>query len=130
MAAFKFYALPEEDQAALRQNPRRCVAFLRPCKPLADRLAREGGIYAPLSVDDELVLQAFHLVQQSHEDYQYEGTLDQLCQQAGLLHSDAGLLAGRVQTLFQQCEPVLYEAEAYSILHQWVRNKEEKQKPE
>jgi hypothetical protein len=98
MVVFKFYALSEEDQAALRQNPRRCVALLRPGKPLADKLAREGGISTPLSVDDELMLQAFHLVQQSHEGVHYEGAFDQLCQQAQLLHSDVGLLAGRVQT--------------------------------
>ncbi len=124
MAAFEFYAMSQEDQAALRENPRRCVALLRPCKPLADRLAVTGGIYAPLSLDDERLLQSFHLVQQSHEGYQYERAFDQLSQQAGLLHSDVGLLWGRVQTLFQQREPVLYEAEAYAILHQWLRNKE------
>jgi len=127
MAAFEFYAMPEEDQTALRENPRRCVALLRPCKPLADKLAVTGGIYAPLSVDDERLLQAFHLVAQSHEGYLYERAFDQLSQQAGLLHSDVGLLWGRVQTLFQQREPVLYEAEAYAILHQWLRNKEGEQ---
>lgn len=124
MAAFEFYAMSKEDQAALRENPRRCVALLRPCKPLADRLAATGGIYAPLSVDDERLLQGFHLVAQSHEGYLHERTFDQLSKQAGLLHSDVGLLWGRVQTLFQQREPVLYEAEAYVILHQWLRNKE------
>ncbi len=123
MVAFEFYAMSEEDQAALRENPRRCVALLRPCKPLADRLACDDGIYAPLSVDDERLLQAFHLVQQSHDGYQYEGAFDQICQRAGLLHSDVGLLGGRVQTLFQTREPILYEAEAYAILHQWLRNK-------
>ncbi len=130
MGAFHFYAMSEEDQAALRENPRRCIALLRPCKPLADKLAGTGGIYTPLSVDDELMLQAFHLVQQSHEGVYYEGAFDQLCSQAGLLHSDVGLLAGRVQTLFQQREPILYEAEAYAIPHQWVHNKEELQGPE
>src|SRR6266704_1049697 len=77
MATFEFCAMSEQDQAALRDNPRRCVALLRPCKPLADKLAGTGGIYAPLSVDDERLLQAFHLVQQSHEGYQYEGAFDQ-----------------------------------------------------
>ena len=91
---------------------------------LADKLAREGGICAPLSVDEERLLQAFHLVQQSHEGYRYEGAFDQLCQQVGLLHSDVGLLGGRVETLFAEREPALYEAEAYSIIHQWLRNKE------
>ena len=127
MATFEFYAMSEKDQAALRENPRRCVALLRPCKPLADKLAREGGIYAPLSVDDERLLQAFHLVQQSHEGYQYEGAFDQLCGQAGLLHSDAGLLGGRVETLYRQREPALYKAETISILEQWSRNKESKE---
>jgi hypothetical protein len=130
MAPFQFYALSEENQAALRENPRRCVALLRPCKPLADKLAGTGGIYALLSVDDERLLQGFHLVQQSHKGYEHEGAFDQLRQRAGLLHSDVGLLAGRVQTLFQQREPVVYEAEAYAILHQWLRNKEEQQEPE
>ena len=125
MAAFQFYRMSGEDQAALRENPRRCVALLRPCKPLADKLAGTGGVSAPLSVDDERMLQAFHLVAQAFEGYQYEGAFDQVCSQAGLLHSDAGLLAGRVQTLFQQREPVLYEAEAYAILHQWLHNKSE-----
>ncbi len=123
MTAFEFYAMSKEDQAALCKNPRRCVALLRPCKPLADKLAATGGIYARLSVDDERLLQGFHLVQQSHEGYEYEGAFDQFCQQVGLLHSDVGLLGGRVQTLFQQREPVLYEAEAYSIIHQWLHNK-------
>ena len=120
---FKFYSLSEENQVILRNNPRRCVALLRPCKPLADKLAATGGIYAPLTEDDERLLQGFHEVAQSHEGYKYEGTFDQVCSQAGLLHSDAGLLGGRVQTLFQQREPVLYEAEAYSVIHQWLRNK-------
>lgn len=125
MAAFAFYALSEEDQATLRQNPRRCVALLRPSKPLVDRLVREGGIYAPLSIDDERLLQGFHLVAQSHEGYQYEGAFDQLCQQAGLLPGDVGLLVGRVETLFAEREPALYEAETHSIFHQWLRNKEQ-----
>ncbi len=128
--SFEFYTMSEEDQAALRENPRRCVALLRPCKPLADKLAATGGIYAPLSVDDERLLQGFHLVQQSHEGYEYEGAFDQVCGQAGLLHSDVGLLGGRVQTLFAEREPVRYEAEAYAILHQRLRNKEEEQGPE
>ncbi len=110
MATFEFYAMSEKDQAALRENPRRCVALLRPCKPLADKLAREGGIYAPLSVDDERLLQAFHLVQQSHEGYR-----------------DVGLLAGRVEALYRQREPALYKAETISILEQWSRNKESKE---
>jgi hypothetical protein len=123
MVPFQFYALSEEDQAALRENPRRCIALLRPCKPLADKLAATGGIYASLTKDDERLLQGFHLVQQSHEGYEHEGAFDQVCSRAGLLHSDVGLLGGRLQMLFQQREPALYEAEAYSIIHQWLRNK-------
>ncbi len=125
MAAFEFYAMSGEDQAALRKNPRRCVALLRPCKPLADRLAMTGGIYAPLSADDEVLLQGFHLVAQSFQDYRHEGAFDEICQQAGLLHSDAGLLEGRVETLYRQREPALYEAETHSIIHQWVHNQEQ-----
>src|SRR6266851_3958229 len=100
MIPFQFYALSEEDQAALRANTRRCTALLRPCKPLADKLAA-----------------------QSFQSYRYEGAFDQLCQQAGLLHSDAGLLEGRVETLYRQREPALYEAETISTLEQWLRNK-------
>ncbi len=122
MAAFEFYAISEEGQAALRDNPRRCVALLRPCKPLADRLAATGSIYAPLNADDERLLQGFHLVQQAHEGYRHEGDFDQLCQQTGLWHSDAGLLAGHVQTLFAEREPVRYEAEAYAVIHRWLLN--------
>ena len=121
--SFEFYTMSEEDQAALRENQRRSVALLRSCKPLADKLAREGGIYALLNIDDERLLQGFHLVQQCHEGYHYQGAFDQICQRAGLLHSDVGLLGGRVQTLFQTREPILYEAEAYALLHQWLRKK-------
>lgn len=124
MAAFAFYALSEEEQSALRQNPRRCVALLRPCKPLADQLAHEGGISAPLSMDDEQLLQGFHLIAQSFQSYQYESVFHQLCQQAGLLPSDVGLLSGRVETLYRQREPALYEAKIISALKQWSRNQE------
>lgn len=123
--SFVFYAMSEEDQATLRQNPRRCVALLRPCKPLADRLAATGGIYAPLSVDDERLLQGFHLVAQAFEGDQYEGAFDQLRRQAGLLHSDVGLLSGRVEALFAEREPVVYEAETYALIYQWLHHQEE-----
>jgi hypothetical protein len=122
--SFEFYTMSEEDQAALRENQRRGVALLRPCKPLADRLACDGGIYASLSADDERLLQGFHLVAQSFQGYEHEGAFDQICQRAGLLHSDVGLLAGRVETLYRQREPALYQAETISILEQWLRNKE------
>ncbi len=128
MAAFEFYMM-SEDQAALRHNPHQSVALLRPCKPLADWLAANSGISARLNAGDERLLQSFHLVVQAHEGYRHEGAFDQLCQQAGLWHSDVGLLAGRVQTLFAQREPVRYEAEAYAVIHQWLRTKTEQQGP-
>jgi hypothetical protein len=92
--------------------------------PMVRKGICEAGRGEVSSIDDERLLQGFHLVQQSHEGYQHEGAFDQICQRAGLLHSDVGLLGGRVQTLFQTREPILYEAEAYAILHQWLRNKE------
>ncbi len=122
---FRFYSLTEEDKVVLRGNTRRCVALLRPCKPLADKLALAGGVSAPLTQDDERLLQGFHIVQQAHEGYVYEGRFDELCGQAGLLPSDAGLLTGRVQTLYRQREPALYEAEAYALIHQWLRDKDQ-----
>lgn len=124
MPAFEFYTSSEEDQARLRGDPRRCVELLRACKPLADRLAGTRGIYTPLDVKEEGLLQGFHLVQQAFEGYRYEGTFSQLCQQAGLLHSDAGLLAGRVQTLFAEQEPTRFEAESYAFIHQWLLDQE------
>jgi len=124
MPAFEFYTSSEEDQAQLRDDPRRCIELLRACKELSDRLAGTGGIYTPLDTMDEGLLQGFHLVQQAYGGYRYEGAFDQLCQRAGLSHSDVGLLAGRVETLFAEREPVRYEAEAYAIIHQWLLNKE------
>jgi hypothetical protein len=130
MAAFEFYLMSEEDQVALRDDLRQSVALLRPCKLLANRLASSGGISTPLNADDERLLQGFHLVAQAYEGYRHEGAFDRLCQEAGLWHSDVGLLAGRVQTLFAEREPVRYEAEAYAVIYQWLRNREERQGPE
>lgn len=124
MPAFEFYTSSLEDQEQLRDDPRRCVEILRACKPLANKLAGTSGIYTPLEAEEECLLQGFHDVQQAHEGYEYEGAFDQLCSQAGLRHSDAGLLAGRVQTLFAEREPVRYEAEAYAVIHQWLLNQE------
>jgi hypothetical protein len=122
MPAFEFYVFSEEDQAQLRDNPRRCIELLCACKPLADKLADASGIYSLLDAADEHALQGFHLVQQAHKGYRYEGAFDQLCQWAGLRHSDAGLLAGCVEVLFAEREPVRFEAEAYAIIHQWLLN--------
>ncbi|MHB8596769.1 MAG: hypothetical protein ACYDER_08160 [Ktedonobacteraceae bacterium] len=60
MAAFAMYTLSDDDQVALRENPRLSGALLRPCQPLAEKQVCEGEIYAPLSVDDERWLQGFH----------------------------------------------------------------------
>jgi hypothetical protein len=130
MPAFEFYTSSEEEQAQLRGDPRRCVELLRACKRLADRLAGTSGIYTPLDAVDEGLLQGFHLVQQAYEGYEHEGAFDLLCQCAGLRHSDAGLLSGRVQTLFAEREPVRFDAESYMIIHQWLRNQERDQGPE
>ena len=124
MPAFEFYISSEEDQTQLRDDPRRCIELLRACKELADRLAGTSGIYTLLDATDEGLLQGFHLVQQAHGGYRDERAFDQLCQRAGLRHSDVGLLAGRVEMLFAEREPVRYEAEAYAIIHQWLLNKE------
>ena len=103
---FKFYTLSEEDQDALRQNTPRCMALMRPCKPLADWLAATGGVLALLSLDDERLLQGFHLVAQAFGGHRYEGMFDRLRRQAELWHSDVGLRSGRVEALFAEHEPV------------------------
>lgn len=89
-----------------------------------------SGISTLLDAADERVLQGFHLVQQAFEGPQYEASFGLLCHQAELRHSDAGLLAGRVQTLFAEREAVRYEAEANATIHQWLCSKEEQQGPE
>ncbi len=124
-AAFRFYALSEENQEHLRNDVPHCLAILRRCRPLAERLAATQGIYTDLTEDEERLLQDFHEIQQAYEGYQYEGAFDVLCSQVGLRPIDAGLLVGRVFTLYQQREPVVYEAEVYAILEQWLRNEEQ-----
>ena len=54
---FRFYSLSEEDQVILRGNTRRCIALIRPCKPLADKLVLAGGVSALLTEDDERIQQ-------------------------------------------------------------------------
>jgi len=88
-------------------------------------LALAGGVSAPLTQDDERLLQGFHIVQQAHEGYVYEGRFDELCGQAGLLRGRHEVLSGRVETLYRQREPALYEAEAYALIHQWLRDKDQ-----
>jgi hypothetical protein len=126
--AFQFYNAPDEDLERLRGNEAQCIAYLSACKPLATKLATVAGIYTPLTEEDERVLQGFHLVQQAHTGYEYEGRLERLCDSAGLLPSDAGLLAGRVESLFREKEPVIYQAEAIAIFEQWLHDPDEEGK--
>ena len=127
MPAFAFYASSEDDQARLRSESHRCVALLRGCQPLAEKLATTGGIAAPLNEEDERVLQGFHLVQQAFGGLQDRGAFEQVCRQAGLGQREMGVLAGRVHMLYQEREPVLYEAETYVIIYQWQMNKGQRQ---
>ena len=113
---FNFREASEEERMALRSDPERCISLLGACKDLASRIAADAGVYTTLSEDDERVLQHFHWVSDAHQGYQYEGTFEQLYKQAGLLHSDIGLLIGRIQTLYLEKEPILALAEAESIL--------------
>lgn len=118
--AFQFYRATNEDQERLRGDERQCIMLLRACKPLATKLATVAGVYTPLTEEDERLLQGFHLVQQAYTGYKYESILDGLCDSAGLLHSDAGLLSGRVESLFREREPLLYQAEAIALVEQWL----------
>jgi hypothetical protein len=127
MPTFALYASSEEEQAHLRCESQRCVELLRGCQPLAEKLAATGGLSAPLDGGDERVLQDFHLVQQAFAGSGDKGDFERLCRQAGLRERMTGVLAGRVQTLYQEREPVLYEAEAYAIIYQWHLNKQQRQ---
>lgn len=97
---FRFYALSEQERAALRRQERRCIEVLHACKSLASKLATVAGVYTPLDEVEEQVLQMFHEFAQAHEGEAYIGAFDLLCKQAGLLHSEVGLLEGRVEMLF------------------------------
>lgn len=105
MNPFRFYALSEPERAALRYQERRCIEVLHACKPLAGKLTTVAGVYTPLDDAEEQVLQMFHEFAQAHEGEAYRGAFDLLCQQAGLLHSEVGLLEGRVEMLFYEREP-------------------------
>jgi hypothetical protein len=122
--AFQFHAASDEDQEQLRGDPEQGIALLSACKPLADKLASDAGIYTPLTEEDEQALAGFHLVQQAYTGYEYESEFDELCHSAGLLPSDAGLLGGRVEALFREREPVVYQAEAIALMEQWLREQD------
>lgn len=124
MSVFQFYSLTEQEAFAFRNNPEICRVLLTACSSLATKLADVAGIYTPLTLEDEHVLQGAHRVFQAHTGYEYEGELDCLCKAAGLLSSDAGLLQGRIETLYREREPSVAEAEARAILEQWLRNQE------
>jgi hypothetical protein len=122
--AFRFHALSEEDRAKLRQDERLCIEALRACQPLANKLATNAGIYTPLAANEEQYLQAFHEVTQAFEGYEHGGAFDWLCNQAGLLPSDIGLLIGRVEALYREREPAQAQAETIAMLHQWLHRGE------
>ena len=122
--AFQFYAASDEEQERLRNNPEQCLMFLQACKALATKLATVAGIYTPLTEEDEEVLQSFHLVQQAYPGYEHEGKLDELCSRAGLLPSDTGLLVGRVETLFHERQPTIYQAEAIALMEEWLHEQD------
>ena len=124
---FDFNEASAEKRAERRQNQVWCVERLQSCKSLALHLATSQGIYTPLSQVEERLLQEFHRVQDAHTSVlgQYDGTFDQLCQYAGLLHSDVALLQGRIRTLYQEREPLMYEAEVTSLLYQMLLEKED-----
>jgi len=126
--AFQFYRATNEDLERLRGDERQCIMLLRACKPLATKLATVAGVYTPLTEEDERVLQGFHLVQQAYTGYEYEGILDGLCDSAGLLHSDAGRLSGRVESLIRSREPLLYQAEAIALIEQWLHKPDDGEK--
>lgn len=103
--SFRFYALPEQERAVLRRQERRCIEVLHACTPLASKLATVAGVYTPLDDAEEQMLQMFHEFAQAYEGEAYRGAFGLLCKQAGLLHSEVGLLEGRVEMLFYEREP-------------------------
>jgi hypothetical protein len=122
--AFEFHASSAEDQERLREDTPQCIALLSASKPLATKLATVAGVYTPLTEEDEQTLQGFHLVQQAYPGYEHESAFDELCHSAGLLPSDAGLLAGRVETLFGELEPARRQAEAIALMEQWLHEQD------
>ncbi|MBA2396999.1 MAG: hypothetical protein H0V70_30120 [Ktedonobacteraceae bacterium] len=118
---FQFHAASNEDLERLRGDTPQCIVLLSRSKPLASKLASDAGIYTLLTDEDEEVLQSFHLVQQAYTGYEYESAFDGLCNSAGLLPSDAGLLGGRIEVLFREREPTVYQAEAVALMEQWLQ---------
>jgi len=106
MTPFQFCDLKEEEKEAIRSDQHQCIARLRACLPLVQKLAAVAGIETPLDADDEQLLQDFYLVQQALEGYEYEGLFEDLCDHAGLRPGDAGLLAGRCLALALERQPV------------------------
>jgi hypothetical protein len=132
MDEFHFGSASDEERQALRDDPARCVALLSACQELAAQMAHSGlGIYSPLDARDEALLQGFHRVQDAHAGQvgACEGAFEQLCSQAGLRHSDVGLLDGRLHRLYQEFHPVAYEAEVHlavrALLHRSRRGGEQ-----
>jgi hypothetical protein len=121
---FQFWSLPEEEQERLRDDEQWCIRLLQASKTLATKLAVTRGILTPLTEDDERRLQGFHLVQQAYQGDEYELMFDQLTTRAGLLPSDVGLLEGRVEELFRERQPVVYQAEAIALMEQWLRDQD------
>lgn len=124
--SFDFHEASEEQRTERRNNRAWCVERLHACTALARHLATAQGIYTPLSQIEEDLLQDFHRVQDAFASVlgQYDGMFDQLCHDAGLLPSDVGLLQGRVHMLYQEREPLLYEAEVTRLLYQMHLQKE------
>lgn len=118
MSSFCFESPLPDEQRRIRANGQETLRLLRLCIPLATKLACEQGIYTKLSSEDERMLQVYFRIQQSYEGYEYESAFEQIYKWAGLRHSDIGLLSGRVMTLYQEREPVLYEAEVIALLDQ------------
>ncbi len=126
MDKFQFGPAAEEQRTTLRKDPVRCVKILRACKPLANQLAATSGIYTELTPEEEHLLQEFHWIADAHQGYEYEGAFHGLCSRAGLLHSDVGLLEGRLRIFYQQREPVQYQAETIALIHQWMQDGEQR----
>jgi hypothetical protein len=124
MKRFSFYELPPASQEQLRADRARCILLLRQCRDLAAKLASVAGIYTPLTAQDEEALQGFHLVAQAYEQERYSLLFEELRQSAGLLPSDVGLLAGRVETLFYERDPERATREATALINNWLSGSE------
>jgi hypothetical protein len=115
---FNFRELSREDRVALRLDADWCIRVLAACKTLASRMAADAGIFTLLDEEDERALQDFHWVADAHTGDEHEGLFEQRYKQAGLLHSDVGLLSGRIQALFLAYEPILAQSELIDLSKQ------------